>query len=305
MSSATSTEVSLPMWRRIVNFPLVAMLIALIAVLGTLALLSVSLNFLMPGSLEGDIRIVLRTLIAVLAVLVVSKLVLPVLGEDRRDDLPFDGRLSDLLKGTFFAAVLMTTLVILAWLVGVYEIVGWGGSTSMIPILFGAGLSAGFIEEVIFRGILFRFLEQFGGSWFALAVSSLLFGFAHAGNDNATLFSSFAIAIEAGLLLGGAYMVTRNLWFAVGLHFGWNVVQGYIWDVAVSGNDVDGLVEARMSGPELVSGGAFGLEASVIALTLATLFGVYFVWLAYQRGDIVRPWWTRRRLARRPTGKLA
>lgn len=166
-------------------------------------------------------------------------------------------------------------------------------------ILFLAGVQAAFVEELIFRGILFRWLEEFGGSWFALLVTSALFGFAHISNDNATIFSSFAIAMEAGLLLGGAYMLMRNLWLAVGIHFGWNVVQGYIWDVSVSGFDVDGLVEAEATGHELISGGAFGLEASVVALVLATLVGVYFVWLAYQRGEIVKPWWVRRRLARR------
>jgi hypothetical protein len=161
-----------------------------------------------------------------------------------------------------------------------------------------AGFQAAFVEEIVARGILFRFLESLGGSRFALALSSALFGLGHLANPNATLWSAIAIAIEAGIMLGGAYMLTRNLWLAIGLHFGWNVTQGYIWDVPVSGNPVDGLVSAHPAGPEILSGGMFGLEASIIALALATPLGAWFVYRAALRGKLVRPWWVRRRLAR-------
>jgi hypothetical protein len=68
--------------------------------------------------------------------------------------------------------------------------------------------------------------------------------------------------------------------------------------VPVSGTDQNGMVEAQLSGPELLSGGAFGLEASLIAMVLATAAGLMLVVLAVRRGEIVRPWWVRRRLAR-------
>jgi len=154
-----------------------------------------------------------------------------------------------------------------------------------------------FMEELLFRGILFRWLEAFGGSWFALALTSALFGLGHIMNPNATAFSSFAIAVEAGILLGGAYMLTRSLWMPMGLHAAWNFTQGEIFDVPVSGTDVHGLVTAQMSGPELLSGGMFGLEASVLALVPATVVGVWLVVRAIRRGELVRPWWVRRRLA--------
>ena len=93
------------------------------------------------------------------------------------------------------------------------------------------------MEELLFRGILFRWIEEFGGSWAALMVTSVLFGLAHVINPNATWFSSFAIAVEAGVLLGGAYMLTRSLWMPMGLHAAWNFTQGDIFDVPVSGID--------------------------------------------------------------------
>ena len=156
----------------------------------------------------------------------------------------------------------------------------------------------GFMEELLFRGILFRWLEEFGGSWFALALTSALFGLGHIFNPNATALSAFAIALEAGVLLGGAYMLTRNLWLTMGIHAAWNFTQGEIFDVPVSGIDQHGLVEAQLSGPNILSGGAFGLEASLIAMILATAAGVALVVLAVRQGELVRPWWVMRRLAR-------
>lgn len=286
-----------PLWRRIADFPLVTMLLALAAVIATTSGFSwLSRQFPQFAGREdaGAVKVVI--LIALL--LVVYKFFIRKLGEAPHDDLPIHRSGRDLAQGAVWAFVLFSVIVGFAALAGAYRIVGWGGASDIVFLLFYAGFSAAFIEELVFRGILFRWLEEFGGSWFALALTSGLFGVAHIMNDNATWFSSLAIALEAGVLLGGAYMVTRSLWAPIGLHFGWNVTQGFVWDVPVSGNDVDGMVEAQLRGNELISGGAFGLEASVIALVIATGAGAYLVWLAFQRGELVRPWWVRRRLAR-------
>ena len=297
-SDPSGVAAAKPLWRRIADFPLVALVIALVAVMAPVGLLAFLMKWLpldmMPKSANVPLIAVLTTAIVILAV----KLVIARLGEQPHDDLPFDRRANDGWRGVLLAAVLMSAIVGLVALLGGYRIAGWGGSTSWPMLWFSAGLQAAFLEEVVARGILFRFLEEFGGSWFALALSSALFGFGHAANPNATVFSSLAIAIEAGVLLGGAYMLTRNLWLAVGIHFGWNVTQGYLWDVPVSGNAVDGMVESRPIGPDLISGGAFGVEASVVALVLATALGAWFVVQAARKGNLVRPWWVRRRLAR-------
>ena len=126
-----------------------------------------------------------------------------------------------------------------------------------------------------------------------LLLTSALFGAAHLGNPNATAFSAFCIAVEAGVLLGAAYMVTRSLWLPMGLHAAWNFTQGEVFDVPVSGIDEHGLVTAQMSGPPLLSGGNFGLEGSIIGLTIATAAGLWLVWLAVRQGKIVQPIWSR------------
>jgi hypothetical protein len=219
------------------------------------------------------------------------------LGEEPRDDLAAPHALRDLGIGFGGGFVLFSLIVGIAAVADVYNIVGEGSTATLLMTVVTVAVVPGIIEEILFRGILFRFLEQFGGSWFALFLTSALFGLSHIVNPNASTFSSFAIAVEAGVLLGGAYMLTRSLWAPIGLHAAWNFTQGYIYDVPVSGIDQQGMVEARLSGPELLSGGAFGLEASLIALVCATLAGIWLVLRAVRAGRLVRPWWVRRRLA--------
>jgi membrane protease YdiL (CAAX protease family) len=303
MDDATETAeapvaVSKPLWRRVIDFPIVSLIIAIVAIVAAAAAVGPVLKWLPVERLPKWVDTPLISLSIVAVCVAVYKLLIVRLGENPRDDLPFDRRSFDSLRGAVVALVLMSAIVGIAALAGAYGVAGWGGSTSLPMLLFAAGLQAGITEEILARGVLFHFLEQFGGSWFALAFSSAAFGLLHLGNANATLFSALAIAVEAGILLGGAYMLTRNLWLAIGLHFGWNFTQGYIWDVPVSGFQVDGLLNAHNAGPELLSGGPFGLEASVIALALATPLGLWFVYRAAQKGNLVRPWWVRRRLAR-------
>ena len=283
-------------WRSIVRFPLVAMILALTGFALLIAAASFVITAALPPALPEAASLAIDGIVTPLAAILAYKLVIPRLGESPRDDLPLDRRLVDLGRGTLLALLLMSLIVGVTMLLGGYRIAGWGGSTSWAVILFLAGTQAAVVEEILFRGILFRFLEEFGGSWFALALSAAVFGALHAFNDNATVLSSVAIAVEAGVLLGGAYMLTRDLWLAIGIHFGWNVTQGYLWDVSVSGFAVDGLVEAYPQGAELISGGAFGLEASLAAMVLATSCGIWLVARAVRRGLVVRPWWVRRRL---------
>ena len=286
-----------PLWKRILQFPLVALILALLIVTVAQAL-AAGASFVAgtpQGQLASPSDIVFSLAVTVLVVLA-YKLVVVRLGEHPRDDLPFDGRARDAVSGFAQGTLLFSAIVGVAALLGVYRALGLSPAEDWLPILLGTGLMAGVTEEILLRGIVFRWLEELGGSWLALALSALLFGFLHAANPNATVVSSLAIALAAGVLLGGAYMLTRDLWLAIGLHAGWNVTQGLLWDVPVSGFALDGWVESRLVGDPMLSGGSFGLEASVITLVMATIYGVWLIVRAARRGHVVRNWWARRRL---------
>ena len=280
-----------PLWRRIVDYPLVTLVIATAIYLFALWA-SVKLGALIPPSGKtADTAI--HAAITIAFLLAAYKLIIVRLGAQPKDDLPAGPALRDAAIGVGIGFSIMALSVAVAAAVGVYRIVGAGDASRLLLELIAVAIMPGFTEELLFRGILFRWIEEFGGSWLALLVTSALFGLAHILNPNATWFSSFAIAVEAGVLLGAAYMLTRNLWLAMGLHAGWNFTQGEIFDVPVSGVDEHGLVQAKLSGPELLSGGQFGLEASIIALTIATAIGVWMLILALRRGRLVQPSWMR------------
>ena len=294
MAQGAATE-GRPLWRRVVDFPLVALLIAIVVFVAASALATaVGKLFESMGQPE---RSVVRGIITIGLVFAAYKLIIAKLGERPRDDLPGKNALKNFGLGLLFGLGLMAAAVGVAAILGVYTIVGKGDASRLVLELVTVAILPGFMEEMAFRGILFRWIEEFGGSWAALAITSALFGLAHIMNPNATWFSSFTIAVEAGVLLGGAYMLTRSLWLPMGLHAAWNFTQGEIFDVPVSGIDEHGLVQAKLSGPALLSGGTFGLEASIIALTIATAAGVWLVYLTVRKGWVVQPWWVRRRTA--------
>lgn len=283
-----------PLWRRIIDFPLVAMLIALALAFAAYTV-GIIIEKQLPLPAESIERLALASAIQIALVFAVYKLAITRLGDPPHDDLKIADAPKNLVLGLAFGAILFAAIVGIAALLDVYNIVGKGSTKTLVTDLISAAIMPGFMEELLFRGILFLWLERFAGSWAALVITSALFGLAHILNPNATWFSSFAIAMEAGLLLGGAYMLTRNLWMPIGLHAAWNLTQGFIFDVPVSGLDQEGLVEAKLSGPALLSGGAFGLEASVIALIVATATGIWLLMLAVRRGHVVSPWWVQRK----------
>jgi membrane protease YdiL (CAAX protease family) len=280
-----------PLSRRIADFPLVALMLALL--LYTVATrLGHSAGELVPPLAEPAGAVV-HMIIMLAFVLAMYKLVIARLGERPHDDLPVATAVPELSKGIAAGASLFCAVAAIAAVAGAYRIIGRAEAPDLLVPLISTAIMPAFTEELLFRGILFRWIEEFGGSWAALLITAMLFGLAHWANPNATWFSSFAIAVEAGLMFGGAYMLTRSLWMPIGLHAAWNFTQGPILGVPVSGLPEHGLLTARLSGPALLSGGAFGLEASVIALVVAGGAGGWFVWLAVKRGEGVRPSWTR------------
>lgn len=290
-----TAEIERPLWRRIVDYPLVAMIIAVVLYIAAVAIGIALRPISLPlGPAWNEI---VHAVVEICLVLAVYKFVIVRLGERRRDDLPAHHAMRNLGLGLVAGLIIFSAVVGLAALVGVYRITGTGDASRLLVELVGTAIIPGFMEEMLFRGILFRWLEEFGGSWAALFLTSALFGLAHIMNPNATWFASFAIAVEAGILLGGAYMLTRSLWFPMGLHAAWNFTQGEIFDVPVSGLGEHGLVQAKLSGPPLLSGGEFGLEASLLALLVATAAGIWIVWTAVKKGELVKPRWVRRRAA--------
>jgi hypothetical protein len=205
-------------------------------------------------------------------------------------ELATAGTAKYLSRGILTGAILFCASMLAMKLLG-----GWYATgvtpLSVLVYPFVAALVAGVQEEILVRGLLFRLVEERLGSWIALAVSALIFGLLHAFNPGATLVSTAAIALEAGVLLAAAYMYTRSLWFVIGLHFAWNFTEGGVFSTSVSGGRAEGMIGVQFSGSDVLTGGTFGPEASLPAVLVCLAAGIAFIILSVRAGCIVRPFW--------------
>jgi len=281
-----------PQWRRIADFPLTTMLIALVIAIACFTVGALIAQFLLPPTpaLPRQTRF---DLVSIPILLLGYFFLIRRLGEHPKDDYRDPLALRHLGMGVAAGFLLFSAVVAIAALLGVYRITGTGDASGLIAALVGSAIFPAVSEELVFRGILFRWLEEFGGSWMALLLTSALFGASHLSNPGASWVAAMFIAFEAGIMLGAAYMLTRSLWMPMGIHAAWNFTQGELYDIPVSGHEEHGLVTAQLSGPPLLTGNGFGLEASVIAMVVATAFGCWLLWLAVRWGKVMSPWWKR------------
>ena len=190
-------------------------------------------------------------------------------------------------RGVLAGVVLFGIVIANIALLGDYDVRGWGSVPGAVGLV-GFMAAAAVTEELLFRGVLFRIVEERTGTGIALVLTGVLFGLSHLFNPHASLWGALAIGIEAGGLLTAAYVATRRLWVPIGVHFGWNFAAAGIFGTEVSGNGTpQGLLDAATSGPSIVTGGDFGPEGSLYSVLFCVLATSAFLWLAHRRGTLV------------------
>jgi uncharacterized protein len=199
----------------------------------------------------------------------------------------------ELAIGVMLGAGLYSLCVVILMVLGNYRIEGFNALGVLVGGL-AVTIATGVYEELVFRGAVFRIAEQWLGTWAALVISSVVFGYVHLEGDMSHLRGVISITLWAGPMLAALYIVTRRLWVPIALHAAWNFTQGWIWSGAVSGTAMDdGLVKPAISGSDWLTGGAFGVEASVIAMAVCGGFAIALMVVAVRRGLIVPPAWRR------------
>lgn len=202
-----------------------------------------------------------------------------------------------LAVGFALGAALMSIVIGILWALQMWHFHGIDHDFTLKRAalsIFSVGVVAGVSEEIFFRGVLHRLVEQGLGTWGAVGVSGLIFGLMHLGNPQATLWGAIAIALEAGVLFGVLYSLTRSLWIMIGLHAAWNIVQGPIFGAVVSGSSErgHGFLRSSHSGPDLLTGGQFGPEASVVSVALLMLLAGWLAWRLHRSGKVIPPAWS-------------
>ena len=199
-------------------------------------------------------------------------------------DLPLGKLVPHTLLGILVGFIIMVLVVSTIVAMGDATVTWKGFSVEKQFNVFMMFLAVAVGEEMIFRGVIFRWIDERWNTWVALLISAILFGWMHISNDNATWWSSLAIAVEAGLLLGASYKWSGSLWVPIGIHWAWNYTQGNIFGLAVSGSDAgETMLTTIVNGPDIITGGAFGPEASIISVILGTFFTIVFLANCYRR----------------------
>ncbi len=289
-SVAFITPPEAPRWKRWLWFSPVARIVIFVVLFGLLSIgigLLAQLSGWHGAGASANARAWMQLLRVALPAVIAYLLLVGVIERRTASELASRRMLPDAAIGVAAGLLLFSAVVGLLYLFGSYHVTGTNPGAPWLPALLMAGLGAGIFEEIAFRGVLFRIAEEGLGTWWALLISGLFFGAVHIGNPGATLWSSAAIALEAGLLFGMLYHVTRSLPICMGLHAAWNFAQGTIYGIPVSGIKADGWLVSTRTGPDWLSGGVFGAEASVVALALCTLATAGLLVVAVRRRSLV------------------
>lgn len=191
------------------------------------------------------------------------------------------GAFKDFILGWGIGAAMLITCVLLMWGFGAIRI----SSVQFSPQLFGEFLvlvlawsMQGTTEELLARGWMFSSLSAKYNIPVGILVSSLFFTFLHLGNDGISLIPLLDLTLFA-ILACLVLLKTGNLWVISGIHAAWNCFQGNVFAFPVSGTQAgQAFIAVETSGPDWLSGGAFGVEGSVISLIVQ---GLMIAWLSY------------------------
>jgi membrane protease YdiL (CAAX protease family) len=280
---------------RILRFPIVLLVVEAF-VFGAIGLPLEAVGALTTGALS-PIGFFGVTLAGVLIIVGLWKIFRRWLEGEQDQEFTFPGAGRELGAGLLAGFALFCLMTGLVALLGGIEVTGVRSfGQTQFWAWASLGVASGVVEETLFRGVALRQLERLVGTWWALALTSILFGAVHMANPDATWTGAISIMVEAGILLGAAYLYTRRLWLAVGIHAAWNFTQAWVFSVPVSGTGQPiGILVTQRHGPDWLTGGKFGLEASMAAVLVATMAGVFLLWAAYRKGRFVAPVWQRSR----------
>ena len=214
-----------------------------------------------PGMVMSGWSAWIANVVTAVVMLLLYKVFVKWFENEKARDLPANRMAGHTALGMGVGFFYFVVVVGIMMAVSLYKIDGYQLPWARLADAFFNFLIVAIGEEIIFRGVLFRWIDERFGFWWAMIVSGLIFGLVHLTNDNATLLGAIGIALEAGLLLGAAYKWAGTLWL-----------------FAVSGNDAgDSIIQATIDGPQWLTGGAFGAEASVISMVVGLAVTAVFV----------------------------
>ena len=246
-------------------------------------------NFLVPPAPSPWHQLILiKNLLMPIAMFAVYACLVKLFEHRAAHELNIRTGIYTVLPGALIGSAVIACFVLVLWLAKAADISSGTGPAGLLTELLVPFVTA-LGEELLFRVILFRLIEEMTGTSIAIVVSAALFGLAHLANPGATAMTITALSIDMGVLLALAFVLTRNIWFAAGIHMSWNFTEGFIFGLRDSGvRDPYSLLNSTLSGSDLVSGGDFGPEGSIVLVILSLIVSAA-LWTAIKRKNRWEP----------------
>ena len=279
---------------RIVQFPLSRIPIVIAFLLPVTVLHNLFVEFILKGFEEPAYSYILNieTIINFALFLLLYRLYTRVVERRKPYEMSRSSCLKELDYGFVIGGGLILIMVALLSVLGYYRVESTDTWSVILNAVFLFGMGA-FVQELFFRIIVFKLVEEWLGTWLALLVAALIFSALHIGNPNVTVWTTIALILQ-DVLLSAAFIYTRRIWFVWGIHAGWNFFQDGIFGMPNSGvTSLDSWITPVISGPEWLTGGSFGVEASYLSTILCIALGATILVGAIRKGQLVLPIWKR------------
>lgn len=273
--------------KRVLNFPITKIIIGIVV---PFSLFVVVQNFVLkpffysifPDKSIADPIIIF---IASIALLVCYYYLFRLYDKREITELSLNYLPKEMFGGFFFGFFTISLSIFILYLLGYYKAISI--STNQYTVrMFTVLLFAGIVEDLFHRGLILRIFENWLGTNIAIVIAMLV-ELQHITNPNYTLLSLFVDLIW-GFTMAMFFIYTKRVWLPYFFHIGWNFAQPFYGSNLTGTSDLGSIIQSKFSGPELLTGGIFGIENSIIILFFLLSIGIVLYYFAKKEGKIVK-----------------
>jgi membrane protease YdiL (CAAX protease family) len=191
----------------------------------------------------------------------------------------------EMFGGFLFGFLTISLSIFILYLLGYYQVINI--STVNYPVkLFTTLIVAALIEDLLHRGLILREMENWLGTNVALVIAMLV-ELQHIFNPHSNIFSFFYDLIW-GFSMGMMFVYTKRIWLPYFFHIGWNFAQPFYGSNLTGLDSMGNIIQSQFNGPELLTGGAVGIEDSIFTALFLLFIGIALYYLAKKEGKIVK-----------------
>ena len=190
----------------------------------------------------------------------------------------------EMFGGFVFGFFTISLSIFILYLIGYYKAISI--TTTLYSVkLFTVLVVAALIEDLFIRGLIIRECEKWLGTNVTIVIG-MLFETWHVFNDNSNIFSLFTDLVW-GFTLAMLFIYTKRIWLPFFFHLGWNFAQPFYGSNLTGLDNMGSIIQSKFNGPELFTGGAVGIENSIITVTLLLLIGIILYYRAKKEGKFI------------------